>query len=120
MLPGGIGFGEILIILIVAVILFGSRLPEVAKNLGKSYQQFRKGLAELQSSIRLDDDVDYNSSRNSSYSQRLAHYKDAADQDRQDDVPRFIVPPTEESADNSPSHGNSSSSDSTSSSASSN
>ncbi len=115
MLPGGIGFGEILIILVVAVILFGSRLPEVAKNLGKSYQQFRKGLAELQSSIRLDDDVDYNASSNNYYSKRLAHYKDAADQDRQDDVPRFIVPPTDETVGNSPRHDDSLSPDSTSS-----
>lgn len=48
--------GELMVILVVAVILFGSRLPEVARNLGQSYQQFRKGLYEIQSSITSDLD----------------------------------------------------------------
>ena len=47
---------------IVAVMLFGSRLPEVAGQLGKSYQQFRKGLDEIKSNIKTDIDLDVSSS----------------------------------------------------------
>ncbi len=62
MLPFNIGFGEMALIGIVAVMLFGSRLPEVAGQLGKSYQQFRKGLDEIKSNINTDVDLDINGS----------------------------------------------------------
>lgn len=57
---GGIGGGEMIVIAIVAVILFGSKLPEVARSVGQSYTQFRKGLTDIQSSIKteLDREVD--------------------------------------------------------------
>ena len=47
----GLGPTEFVIVAIVAVLLFGKRLPEVARSLGGSYQQFRKGLAEIQSTV---------------------------------------------------------------------
>ncbi|MBX3418841.1 MAG: twin-arginine translocase TatA/TatE family subunit [Pirellulaceae bacterium] len=96
MLPGGIGFSEILVILVIAVVLFGSRLPEVAKNLGKSYQQFRKGLSDLQSSLKIDDTDDHRYGPTPTSSKRLAHYKDAADDEAGDNAaPRFMAPPLE-------------------------
>ena len=63
MLPG-IGIPELVLIGVIAIVLFGRRLPEVAKNLGKSYGELRKGVHELQSSIR--DETDINSSTTSS------------------------------------------------------
>ena len=42
-LPGG---AEWLIILIVALLLFGSRLPSVMRSLGKSFSEFKGGLRE--------------------------------------------------------------------------
>ena len=56
MFPGGIGIGEMILIAVVAVLLFGSRLPEVARNVGQAYQQFRKGLADIQSTIQAETD----------------------------------------------------------------
>lgn len=44
----GLGFGEILIILVVALLLFGAKsLPEVAKQLGKGLRDFRKATEDL-------------------------------------------------------------------------
>jgi sec-independent protein translocase protein TatA len=38
---------EWLVILIVALLVFGKKLPEVARGLGKSVSQFKKGLSEV-------------------------------------------------------------------------
>ncbi|HRJ49298.1 MAG: twin-arginine translocase TatA/TatE family subunit [Phycisphaeraceae bacterium] len=51
---------ELLIILLVALLLFGKRLPDVGKSLGKGIVEFKKGLkgieeeVETQSSGRRD------------------------------------------------------------------
>ena len=60
MLPGGIGGLEIVMIAVIAVMLFGSKLPEVARSVGQSYTQFRRGLNDIQTSIKseLDRELD--------------------------------------------------------------
>jgi sec-independent protein translocase protein TatA len=48
--------GEMMLVGIVALVLFGSRLPDVARSLGKSVNSFKRGLKdvedELQESMR--------------------------------------------------------------------
>ncbi len=57
MLPN-IGYGELVIILIIALLIFGAnRIPEVAKSLGRSLNAFKAGLRELpQDSQEAKDD----------------------------------------------------------------
>jgi len=46
----GLGFGEIVIILVLALILLGpKRLPDVAKQLGKGLREFKKATDDLKS-----------------------------------------------------------------------
>lgn len=40
----GIGHTELIVVAIVALILFGNRLPSVMRSLGQSVNEFRSGL----------------------------------------------------------------------------
>jgi len=43
----GLGYQELLIILVIVLILFGAnRLPELARSLGSSVKEFKKGVNE--------------------------------------------------------------------------
>lgn len=48
----GVGGMEMLIVGIIALLLFGKNLPSVAKNLGKSFGEFKKGVSGFQEEIR--------------------------------------------------------------------
>ncbi len=47
-MPGGI---EWIIILIVALLIFGKRLPEVMKSLGKGVVEFKKGIRGIEDEV---------------------------------------------------------------------
>jgi len=51
-MPFGIGTTELLIIGIIAIILFGNRLPSVAPSLGRSLNEFKKGMREFEDEMR--------------------------------------------------------------------
>ena len=42
---------EMVIIAVVALLLFGRRLPEVGRSLGKGIVEFKKGLREVQDEV---------------------------------------------------------------------
>jgi sec-independent protein translocase protein TatA len=43
---------EMTIILIIAVLLFGKRLPGVAKSFGQSITEFKKGIKEIEEPVK--------------------------------------------------------------------
>ncbi len=50
---GNFGAGEIILILLVVLILFGAKkIPELAKGLGKGMSEFKKGLKEVENEIK--------------------------------------------------------------------
>lgn len=82
----GIGPQEMIIVGIVAVLLFGKRLPEVARSLGKGVVEFKKGVAGIEDDLRND-----NSSRTAANRSR---YSDIDDRDEAT-APRFEPPKNE-------------------------
>lgn len=49
---GNIGFPELLIILIIALLIFGpKKLPEVGRNIGRAIKEFRRASEELREKI---------------------------------------------------------------------
>jgi len=48
---GTIGGHEWIIILIIALLLFGRRLPEVMRNLGRGIVEFKRGVRGIESEI---------------------------------------------------------------------
>lgn len=53
---GRIGWTEILMLLVLAIILFGAkRLPELARAVGKSITEFKRGMNNLTDDIKKND-----------------------------------------------------------------
>jgi sec-independent protein translocase protein TatA len=46
-----VGNTELLVILVVALLMFGGRLPDVARSLGKSVNMFKKGLKDVEDDL---------------------------------------------------------------------
>jgi sec-independent protein translocase protein TatA len=88
----GLSTQELLVLGVVAIILFGKRLPEVAKTLGKKYADFRRGLSDIQSQFDLSDTYSSRPAR-SSYAARST--QDDYDDYDEATAPRFQPPPGE-------------------------
>lgn len=68
----GIGPMEMVIVGIVAVILFGSRLPSVARSLGKSMTEFKKGMREFENEMH--SAVNSEPTSRVTYNQQIEHH----------------------------------------------
>ena len=56
---GNLGTGEIIIIALIVLLLFGGRkIPELMKGLGKGVKNFKDGVKGLEDDIKLDDTDD--------------------------------------------------------------
>jgi len=42
---------EIAIVAVIALLLFGKRLPEIGKSLGRGIVEFKKGLSDVQNEV---------------------------------------------------------------------
>jgi len=75
---GPIGMPEMLVLMGLGVLLFGKRLPEVGRSIGKGIVEFKKGLKGV------EDDIDDASAR----SDRTR----AVDERVQAEAPKFEIP----------------------------
>lgn len=96
----GLGMQELLIVGVVAVVLFGKRLPEVASSLGASYREFRKGLLDIQSQFHISDTAAYKP--RSQPTAPAARRNDDLDSYDQPTAPKFEMPAADHSDSDQP------------------
>ena len=58
-LPGGL---ELVVVLLLGLLLFGRRLPDVARSLGKSVVEFKRGLKDIKDEVGDSNQFDDNHS----------------------------------------------------------
>jgi sec-independent protein translocase protein TatA len=87
----GLGPMEVMIVGVIAILLFGNRLPEVAKSIGKGFNEFKKGMHGIEDEI--------NSASRNSPSKPAAARASRSIEDREDgSAPKFEPPPAEGAA----------------------
>jgi Sec-independent protein translocase protein TatA len=52
-----LGFSELMIVLVAAVLIFGKRLPEVAAQAGQQLAKFRRSLQDIKNETGIDNDL---------------------------------------------------------------
>jgi sec-independent protein translocase protein TatA len=90
----GMGMQELVVIGIVAILLFGKRLPEVARTWGKHYSEFRRSLADIQSQMDMSDVYSSHPS-STSYTKSTPSSTDDYDDYDKATAPKFEPPPSE-------------------------
>jgi sec-independent protein translocase protein TatA len=88
---GGIGPTEMVIVGIVAVLLFGKRLPEVGRSLGKGLVEFKKGIRGIEDELHSATNL---SSRPPARSSTPPKFNDIDDRDEAT-APKFEPPAAE-------------------------
>jgi TatA/E family protein of Tat protein translocase len=84
---GPIGMPELIIILTIALIIFGPRkLPELGKSLGRSLQEFKRASNELKST--LDEEIRLDEQRTAERDRAAQAATPAAPRPADDSVPR--------------------------------
>ena len=81
-LPGGT---EWIVILIVGLLLFGRRLPEIARSLGKSIVEFKRGIKDVR------DDIEDQSRLDPPTTPRIEQHKSSTQANSSKDQPTGVA-----------------------------
>ncbi|MFO0921720.1 MAG: twin-arginine translocase TatA/TatE family subunit [Pirellulales bacterium] len=86
---GNLTPSELLFFGVIALLLFGAKLPDVAKNLGGTYRELRKHLNEFQKEFQVSDRYDPPPKRVTVEQDESAPVQSSA--------PKFKPPPSDDS-----------------------
>lgn len=87
MLPG-VGYTELLFIAVIAVLLFGKNLPEVAKTVGKHYAKIKRSISDVQKSIDVTETLNAEPTESKTSSYDYDDYDEPT-------APKFDPPPAD-------------------------
>lgn len=82
---------ELMVVMVIAVLIFGKRLPDVARSMGKGLSEFRRGMRGLQ------DEITSAATGQSRPAQTVFH--DDSDDTEESTAPRFVPPPRPQRAE---------------------
>lgn len=86
----GLGPFEMMVIGVIAVVLFGGNLPEVARKAGGVYREFRGRLNEVQREFR---SAEYEATRHfNPYEPSKTDLEDDDDEESKPSAPKFTPP----------------------------
>ena len=88
MLPQ-LGLPEMIVVMGVAVLLFGSRLPEVGRSLGKGLIEFKKGLRGIEVGLDLTSLGNPSTSHGTSSSRYDEHARSSGSEYVEPSAPKF-------------------------------
>ena len=86
---------ELVIVGVVAILLFGKKLPEVARSLGHSYREFKRGLVDLQSSVDVRELRETYYAPPAPKKAAAPRFQDDIDDRDETTAPKFEPPPSE-------------------------
>jgi sec-independent protein translocase protein TatA len=86
------GPGDMMIIAVVAVLLFGKNLPQVARQAGRALSELKRGMAGLQS--ELNSAIYSNEPASNSRQSSISAYREEDETD-EPTAPKFEPPPAE-------------------------
>ena len=50
---GNLGFGELMVILVIVLVLFGARrVPEIGASIGRGIREFKKNISDVEREVR--------------------------------------------------------------------
>ena len=87
------GAPELAVVGVLAVMLFGKNLPDVARQVGRGWADLKKSLSGIQSEF--NSALYSDSSSNGSSSSRSSSYTNAIDDYEEQTAPKFEPPPAE-------------------------
>ena len=88
---GGIGTPELIAFGVLALMLFGARLPEVARNLGSTYRGLKKNVDEFKREFQAIE----------TYDPKPRPVQIEEPPQVEDDAPKFTPPPQDPESDRS-------------------
>ncbi|RMH68522.1 MAG: twin-arginine translocase TatA/TatE family subunit [Gemmatimonadetes bacterium] len=63
---GGLGMGEMFLIFLVVLLVFGAkRIPEIARSFGRGISEFKRGVNEIEREINRPDEIESNNQNKS-------------------------------------------------------
>ncbi|KLU06278.1 putative transmembrane protein [Rhodopirellula islandica] len=83
---------ELAVIGVIAVVLFGGNLPEVARKFGSTYSQFRRSLQDVQQQFRQVQDEASRTMSMDTPPAKSTSYDDEEDEPNEPSAPKFTPP----------------------------